>query len=489
MAYPVYPTVPHPCGGPPLWTPPENTGNSSGLGLYLQDADPANPPLILFDMTKGGNGNFVGDFVVSGTGTRNTGDGNIKFFLPPKVDAATVQIRKAWLIVNTYVSDMVSDPTALEPYVLKHQSDGSDLKLTGGFAFWCSSTCWLNPPPVPMTETYLRNRIYAWDVTAYVLNWLAGNYAISGLPNNPTMPLGTDGDRLPGCASSQGAILFAIYEYVPVEEDRPHRYIQGWLGARLMASGLPWGGVEIEDQTFDMATGSPLVNYTGNAKVTLVAGDTQTIVDGDRANVNNTNFLPSNNAFKKIGSSLSVITQNMSNIYANAHNKIIVETSNDCISWFFFAISADTTQPKANFNPVFCVSTKLREDIDSLLPGTIEVVSNLSITPPPPNCFNTAVGQEFPPSPFYIRIDKEILLVASRESTTSDPTPGDWTGWNVIRGAGGTTPALHAKGACVKLVMPVEAKSQMQAALARRGRPRSRPGPGRLNGGNIKQGF
>lgn len=485
MPYPVYPTVPHPCGPGPAWTPPPNTGSSAGLGLYLQDGNA--PPFVLFDMCRGANGDFKGDFVVCGAGTRNAGSGNIKFFLPPKVDPSSVAgLEAVWLIINTYVSDNVTDPTGPEPYVLSHSSGGPTETLINGFAFWCGSTCWLNPasgPPSFPVTTYLRNRIYAWDVTTFVQGRGSGNYTISGLPNNPTMPLGTDGDRLPGCASSQGAILYAIYKY-PDNANQNPRYIQAWLGAKLMANGGPWGGVGIESQAFDQQPVS--LNFTGNAKITLAAGDTQTAVDGDRANVNNTNFLPSNNAFKKIGPSLSVITQNMSNIYAGDNNSVIVETSNDCISWFFFAISADETQPKANFKPVFCVSTKLRTDIDSLLNGQITVFSNVSTNPPPPNCINK--GEIFPPAPFYIRIDKEILLVTSKEELGGDG-PGDPTGWNVIRGAGGTTPALHDAGACVKLVMPIEAKSQMQAALARRGMPRSRPGPGRQNGGNRIQGF
>ncbi|MGK4455790.1 hypothetical protein, partial [Klebsiella pneumoniae] len=83
---------------------------------------------------------------------------------------------------------------------------------------YCGNTCWSAQPNDTLTDgadtpQEIFNRIYKADVTSTVMG--NGDYCIDGLPYTPE-PIAVNGAnnaQYPGCAGSQGAALFIIWEW------------------------------------------------------------------------------------------------------------------------------------------------------------------------------------------------------------------------------------------------------------------------------------
>jgi len=523
--------------GLPPATPP--TGGGLPLDRLILQNDPntdaPDMPLVgSFPLTKQ---NYRGDFIAAGAGTRKFGTGRIHLFLPKNAE-----IDEAYLIINTYVSNNIIDPSSSLPYTLQRigtppGSNGplfslcdSGCSADANCYAWCNSTCWINPGP--QLSTYLRNRIYVFDV--YPLLDGSGIYEVGGLPFDITQAIGIDSDRVPGCCSSQGAVLYVIYKLPKTGNDKTEpklKLIQTWIGASLLSNNVAtWGGALSKLSNFNLTLPPGSTLWAGNSKITLAAGDTQTSVAGDKISINSTRFNPLNNAFQKIGSSLSIVTQRIGNLYAGSTNSSLVETSNDCVAWFLFAISTDSTIPKADFYPVECSSTILSDmsfvinvapacGVGSspcifIAPSTgIDATQTQIIVKSNESSFiagcTSSIGADFPNAPFYIIIDKEIMLVTSKDywgnkspvggpvgtfpiAYFPDPS-GDNTErvWTVVRGYAGTTAVEHTiiglpsrapnVYGCVRLMAPTPSKSAQQAALVKRGKPQQRTAPPKVN--------
>jgi hypothetical protein len=435
------------------------------MALCPSSADPvvtANDVLDLYTSIT-----LDGDYTVAGCGTRNNGTGTINVKdIPPGTT-----IDSAYFIYNTYVSNNIDTPTVL--------LNGSD--ASGVLYGICGSTCWVNPGPE--LTTYLRNRVYIEDVGPSGLDLINGNgkYTVSDLPTDPSMRIGTDGDRVPGCSCSQGAVLVIVWKWnddagpLPGTPER-ERKVQIHVGAKLIATptGI-WGGSTDYAYNFDPG------NYKGNSKIVLAAGDTQNSIIGDSIELNGVRLAPPNNAFIKTGKSISVRNLSAVNLYSGASNNLAyVKTTNDCICWFLFVISGDQTSPASRFQPVSCAAQLLD---DSITAGdlTLNIHSNLNEVPPwtadgdIPNCY-AVVGGGFPPPPFYVSIDKEIIEVTGKGGAN----PQDQTTWTIVRAQGGTTAASHAIKSCVRMAMPIQSKQAMQAALNQRRQASQRPQPGQV---------
>jgi hypothetical protein len=484
--------------------PVVGSGITNGLKLYI-------------DSPWGADGGFPGDYSVAGVGTRKNGTGVIKLKdIPPNTD-----ILHAFLIYNTYQANV---PVA-HPTVTLNGTDAS-----GDLYGICNSTCWYNPPFE--ATTYLRNRVYIRNVgpSGGGLDLVKGNgnYTVAGLINSPAMRIGTDGDRIPGCRSSQGAILFVIWEY---NEDAPsekfktddYRAVNMYLGARLLSNNVTFGAGE---NSFYNLAFSPVQDTTdnnyfkGNSHIEVAAGDTQNSIPGDSFAINQVRFVTPNNAFTKIGSSLCVRKFSVAQIY-DGENSAFARTTNDCIDWFFFAISGDKTQPKSQFQIVNCCATYLvlkanPEDT------TIQVYSNFvqaQQTASPMDCLSCGkcravkynpispdfVGPPapnppgmFPAAPYYIKIDDEIMKVTAKGVTEGPGPPevgiyADPTTWTVERAQAGTAAALHKPSlginisnltqiTCVYMLAPPRFIRDMQAGLTPRGPRRQQPDAGRPAG-------
>lgn len=419
---------------------------------------PAEDELNLYDTVV-----IDGDYTVAGCGTRNSGSGTIVVKgIPPNTTVDT-----AYFIYNTYVSNNIANPT-----VLLNGSDASS-SLYG----ICGSTCWVNPGPE--LTTYLRNKVYITDVTTgFGING-NGKYTVSGLPTDPSMRIGTDGDRVPGCQCSQGAILVIIWKWNdgagPTGVKR-ERQIQLHVGAKLIATptGI-WGGSTSYAYNFDPGL------YKGNSNIVLAAGDTQTSITGESININGVQFVPPNNAFVKIGRSISIRKFSVANLYEGMDNNLAyVKTTNDCVCWFFFGVSGDKTDPPAKFQSVSCAANQLLTTINSSV-TEMDIFSNINADPPTVGCYAVPTGG-FGRPPFYAVIDKEIIKVTGK----SGADPQDQTTWTIVRGQGGTTATSHTQGACVRLAMPVESKQAMQAALNQKGQAAQRAKAG-MNAGNDEE--
>lgn len=432
---------------------------------------------------------FPGDYSVAGVGTRNFGTGVIKLKdIPP---GAT--ILEAWLIYNTYQSNNEPNPS-----VTLNGNPGGATSLFG----IAGSTCWLNPGSEP--TTYLRNRVYVKNVTSIVTG--NGNYTVAGLPVDLAMPIGTDGDRLPGCKCSQGAILFVPWNWAsdkgPSKDEIRLRGINVYLGARLLTPNPGfWGGGVSYNLPFQPVKSTVDEQYfKGNTNIIPVAGDAQATLQGDTFAINQVQFVPLRNAWTKVGPSLSIRKYSVAQIY-DGENSAYAATNNDCINWFFFAISGDKTQPKAQFEVVNCAATALDENAEADA-TTIKVYSNYVddsqteaggkcravkfdkgfVGPPAPGQNQPGM---FPAAPFYISIDKEIMKVTKKEgnggalAADGYPDPDIWT---VQRGQSATTPAFHKVGTCIYMLSPPRWIKDMQSGLAPRGQPRQRPRAGRPRG-------
>ena len=473
--------------------------------------------LIQF-IALGDNESHPGDYTVAGVGTRRFGAGVIRLStIPPKTS-----IVKAYLIYNTY---QTNSPVA-HPSVTLKRGTGAAVPLSGSLWGICGSTCWFNPPFE--ATTYLRNRVYVADATTIVTG--NGSYTVAGLPVTPAARLGTDGDRIPGCFCSQGAILFVLWEWNDdagprnrqtneLDTAKRFRGIRAYIGAKLLSNNGVFGLTPTYnlpfEPIFDQDMSDPPIKtyYKGNSHIEIAAGDAQNSIPGDSFAINQVRFATPNNAFTKIGSSLCVRKFSVANIY-DGENSAYAKTTNDCICWFFFVISGDKTQPQSQFEIVNCAATYLLEDAQPNDPQII-VYSNFVQTPqtipgnvcravayqpplvgppppgmplPPPN----PPGM-FPKPPFYIKIDREIMRVTAKGGA-ADAGPGppiqpglpDFTTWKVERGQAGTLPAFHAKSVndtttatCVYMLAPPRFIRDIHAGLAARGQAPQRPNAAR----------
>lgn len=462
---------------------------------------------LFMDSPWGEDGGFPGDYSVAGVGTRKTGGGVIKL---KNIPSKTI-VTQAFLIYNTY---QANSPVAHPTVTLNGTA------ATGSLYGICNSTCWYNPPFE--ATTYLRNRVYIRNVGPSGLDLVKGNgdYVVAGLINSPAMRIGTDGDRIPGCRSSQGAILFVIWEYdpdiAPSENFKTENYraINMYLGARLLSNNPTFGlGLNsYYNLAFNPVQDTTDKNYfKGNTHIEVAAGDTQNSVPGDSFAINQVRFATPNNAFTKIGSSLCVRKFSVAQIY-DGENSAFARTTNDCIDWFFFVISGDKTQPKSQFQIVTCAATWLLggvsqddtsiivysnfvQDIQTITGGECRAVKYqpplvlLPGVPPPPR-----TPGMFPTAQYYIKVDNEIMKVKDKrkgnqiEINTGLPPLAagqqDLLVWDVERGQSGTVavahPAIKEDGqkTCVYMLAPPRFIRDMQAGLAPRG-----PGNQRQNAG------
>jgi hypothetical protein len=482
-----------------------NLKGKYNMALCANAANPSatitNGLQLFIDSPWGEDGGFEGDYSVAGVGTRKNGTGVIKLKSIP--DGA--EVFGAYIIYNTY---QANTPVA-HPVVTLNGQD-----VTGNLYGICGSTCWINP--VNELTTYLRNRVYIKDISSLGIVEGNGNYTVAGLPTTPAMRIATDGDRIPGCLCSQGAILFVLWEWGsgPSPEDPAirARAVNMYLGARLLSNNGTFGAFPTYDLKFQPVQDTTDNNFfKGNSHIEIAAGDAQNSIPGDSFAINQVQFIPPNNAFTKIGSSLCVRKFSVAQIY-DGNNSAFAKTTNDCIDWFFFAISGDKTQPKSQFQIVNCVATYLLEDAQPE-ETTITVYSNFTQTPQtlpggacravayrPPLVGPPAPGMPLPPSnppgmfpaakpgSYYIKIDNEIMKVTAKDDPDGpgppiQPGPPDKTKWTVERGQAGTTPAFHKKttdetvekATCVYMLSPPRFISEIQAALAAKGQPKQRP--------------
>lgn len=331
--------------------------------------NPSNPPSPAPTGTEtlvlSSDDTVFGDFAIAGIGTRNAGSGTIKLTsIPP---GATVEA--AYLLLNIYVSNNIAHPT-----IGFSSPTGGVISIdTGTLSYWLSgSTCWFNPGADP--TTYLRNRVYIRTVTAEVTG--NGKYTVSGMPVDLAMPIVTDGDRSPGCTSSQGAVLVVIFKYGkdsgPIASTRNKRSVKFYMGSRLISTNPTFGVQPTHSILFDAEFENP--NYfVNNSKLGIVAGDTQNSIAGDRFIFNGKNFvgLSANNFFNKNnGPSLSTKVVSASNL-SRTRNEAFVMTANDCVNWFAFVASADTGETNKSGQP----NPKNQEDAFSPIPCYVESVS------------------------------------------------------------------------------------------------------------------
>lgn len=466
---------------------------------------------IQFKDSNGKDEDFHGDYSVAGAGTRNFGNGVIQLKdMPPGTS-----VLEAYLIYNTYQANNQPAPAV----------ELNGIPAAGNLYGICGSTCWFNPPAE--ATTYLRNRVYIRDVGPTGLDLITGNgkYTVTKLPVDLTMPIGIDSTRLPGCKCSQGAILFVVWEYdqpdedfvgPPTQKQTSLRALNWYLGAKLLSFNPGfWGGSTSYNLTFQPVKSTVDMNFfKGNAICTAVAGDTQNVVPGDTFAINQVRFIPPTNAFTpKVGSSLCVKKYGVAQIY-DGNNSAQASTSNDCIDWFFFAISGDKTQPKAQFQIVNCAATLLQGNIDATQ-TEIEVFSNyvhpsqaagtekcraVKFTPPDPGFVGPPAPNPpgaFPKASFYISVDKEIMKVTKKDGNTSNNRgadgalpagvwPLDPNVWTVQRGQNGTAAVPHSNSTCVYMLAPPKFIKDMQSGLAPKGKPPQRPNPGRPVGRKRK---
>lgn len=489
------------------------------MALCTNYPDPGlviNNAIIPFGPPIGEGEDHHGDYSVAGVGTRNFGKGTIRLKDIP--DGATID--KAILIFNTY---QANTPILITPSVTIQRKGALVTGVTAFIGGICGSTCWYNPGPE--ATTYLRNRVYYADVGATVIG--NGDYLIDGLPKTPAMRISTDGDRLPGCLCSQGAILYVVWSWAnaksPKGADVLARGIQAYLGARLISSNPTFGSDASYNLAFEPVQSSIDEKFfKGNVHIVTAAGDTQRSIPGDSFAINQVQFVPPNNAFTKIGPSLSVRQYSVAQIY-DGENSAFAKTTNDCICWFFFAVSGDKTAPKSQFQIVNCCATYLMkkaepedtkilvfsnfvQDTQTMSPMACLICGQCRAVeytvdpdkPPPSN----PPGM-FPAAPYYIKIDNEIMKVTAKGKTQGPGPPlagggaADPTTWTVERGQAGTMNAFHEPSlpvgtpnpfnltqvTCVYMLAPPRFIRDMQAALAAKGQPNQKPGAGMPAGG------
>ena len=465
---------------------------------------------------------IYGDYVVAGVGTRNFGTGNIKLTGIPQ----GAEVDEAYLIFNTYVSNNIAVPIATFITV----PGGGPVPIVTTLYAICGSTCWFNPPAEP--TTYLRNRIYvSGNISATVTG--NGNYEISGLPFDVAMPIVVDGTRAPGCLSNQGAILLVIWKWPGIATKvREIRSINIYLGAVLIASNPIFGGVPSYNLPFRPVKVGNNTVYKGNANITAAAGDAQLVL-GDTFAVNQFTTKPATNAWTRNLPALSVIKINMLTVY-DGENSAFASTTNDCIDWFFFAVSGDSTSPIAQMQIVNCAATMLlgfgtnsgtntpqhpNHVVIGLSPNECRGIRGIVIPSDTriyvesnfvqsyqtfrdddgPRCRAVPYTDNFEPpktnapgmfpaaTPFYISIDKEIMRVVGKcgkgnqnrgpKNAQGVPYP-DPPVWTVQRAQNGTTAAFHDPGACVYFLAPPKFIKDMASGLAAKGKPPQKPGPG-----------
>ncbi len=460
----------------------------------------ANPPATITEglrlfSTWGEDDDLPGDYAAAGIGTRNFGTGIVRIKNIP----ANTSIVEAWLAFNTYQSN--NQPA---PSVTIKRGTGAATPVTAGTIYGISgSTCWFNPGGE--ATTYLRNRVYLSNVTATVTG--NGNYTLAGLPVDLAMPIGADGDRLPGCQCSQGAVIFVIWMWNddagPANNNLRLRGVNAYVGSKLLSPSSFWGGSITYNLPFRPVQSTVDMNFfKGDSNITAAAGDTQQSIPGDSFAINQVRFVPPNNTWTKINPSLSVKKYSVAQIY-DGDNSAFAATTNDCINLFLLMVSGNKTQPKAQFQIVSCAATALDKEAlpedteitvfsnyvhpDQARPGgpcRAQAYNQPDVGPPAPNPPGL-----FPAAPYYISVDKEIMKVTAKAGEGPNGIPPgapDPNIWTVQRGQNGTTAADHPAGTCVYLLAPPKFIKDMMAGLAQSGQAPQRPSAGRPTGRRKK---
>lgn len=431
---------------------------------------------------------IIGDFVLAVTGTRNTGDGTIYVSSIPR----GASVEDAYLIVNTYESNDLPDPTigfAKLPDFVTPMSDTP----------WslCGSTCWLNPGSE--LTTYLRNRVYTFDVGPSGENIVNGNgkYFVNNLPKDLTMPIGFDGCRLPGCKSSQGVALFITYTLDPAlnakkKTPNKERLITLYAGAVLIdPTPATWGGQTQKTFKFSTFNIPDTSYYASNGRCAWVVGDVHPSLGGTNLALNSVAFVPPNNAWVKYGNTISMKNYTVK-LYPSDDNQTVLQTSNNCICWSVFAHSGDKSTTPEPFSEVKCVVTHLAGDDSPQIPAgnpgdfvVFYVVNNVVDTEIQPVC-GGVLGREFPPPPFNVKIEDELFKVLSNVVPLPTdpiilqgfPNAREWHAQRLVSTGG--NPDHNNK--CVKLVLSSQGKNAMFKNYANRGTPNQRPNAGRWQG-------
>ncbi len=422
-----------------------------------------------------------GDYVVVVAGTRNTGTGT--FYLRSIPRGATVS--NAWLLVNTYQSNNQPDP------IIGFGKNTPSTPLTDTPFGLCNSTCWQNLGPE--NTTYLRNRVYAFDVGPAGDNIVNGNgtYAINGIPVDLGQPIGFDGCRLPGCQSSQGAALFVAYEYA--NNNAPAkakvRQVNLYSGAVLIDNnpGI-WGGANqfgFNFTTFYNA-GTPVGFYNSNGHCTWVTGDVHPSLGGTNVTINNIPWRPPNNAWPKYGTTISWKDVKGIKLLPSNGNQTYLRTSNNCISWFLFANSGDLTTTPDPYTIIQCLTTYTSSDIPN---GNVDdeitfTVYNTIVDQPIVDKCGGKLGLQWPAPPFYCKIDNELFKVTAIEYTNVNLNAtvftSDWTATRLI-----STQAEHPTGSCITAVMTWQGKKVLFNNYAPQGQPPQRPQAGAAQGNGL----